>query len=82
MTQTADVIVVGASLPHMDGLEVCRQLRLLGFSDSTPIIMTTTARPSRADRLAALDHSYAQARDREIGRAVGVPRCHLRGKAA
>jgi response regulator RpfG family c-di-GMP phosphodiesterase len=49
-----DVIVVGAALPDVDGLEVCRQLRSGRVSDSTPIIVTTTAKPSRADRLAAL----------------------------
>jgi len=49
-----DVIVVGASLPDMDGLEVCRALRSAGVSDSTPIIVTTTAKPARGERLEAL----------------------------
>ena len=49
-----DVIVVGAALPDMDGLEVCRQLRSGRVSDSTPILVTTTSKPSRAERLSAL----------------------------
>jgi len=38
----------------MDGLEVCQQLRSARISDSTPIIVTTTAKPGRSERLAAL----------------------------
>jgi PleD family two-component response regulator len=49
-----DVVVVGASLPDMEGLEVCRRLRAGGLSDSTPVILTTTAKPGRSERLAAL----------------------------
>jgi PleD family two-component response regulator len=53
-TSHPDLIVVGASLPDMDGLEVCRQLRAARISNSTPIIVTTTAKPGRGERLAAL----------------------------
>lgn len=49
-----DIVVVGASLPDLEGLEVCRRLRAAGLSDSTPIIVTTTAKPERSERLAAL----------------------------
>jgi PleD family two-component response regulator len=49
-----DVIVVGASLPDMDALELCHQLRSGGVSDSTAIVVTTTASAGRSERLASL----------------------------
>jgi PleD family two-component response regulator len=49
-----DVVVVGANLPDMEALELCRQLRSRCVSDSTPIIVTTTTKPGRTERLAAL----------------------------
>jgi PleD family two-component response regulator len=50
-----DIILIGASLPDMDGLEVCRLLRTGGrISLSTPIMLTTTVRPARQERLNAL----------------------------
>jgi PleD family two-component response regulator len=50
-----DVILVGAALPDMDGLELCRALRDDGrITPSTPIFVTTTGRPGRNERLAAL----------------------------
>jgi PleD family two-component response regulator len=53
-TTHPDVIVVGAVLPDMDSLELCRELRSAGVSDSTPIILTSTAKPGRAERLEGL----------------------------
>jgi PleD family two-component response regulator len=50
-----DVILVGAALPDMDGLELCRAMRDdPRITPSTPIIVTTTGRPGRNERLAAL----------------------------
>jgi PleD family two-component response regulator len=50
-----DVILIGASLPDMDGLEVTRRLRAdARIPASTPIVLTTTVRPSRQERLDAL----------------------------
>jgi PleD family two-component response regulator len=50
-----DVILVGAALPDMDGVELCRAMRDdARISSSTPIIVTTTGRPGRNERLAAL----------------------------
>jgi PleD family two-component response regulator len=50
-----DVILVGAALPDMDGLELCRAMRDdPRITPSTPIIVTTTGRPGRNERLGAL----------------------------
>jgi PleD family two-component response regulator len=50
-----DVVLVGAALPDMDGLELCRALRDdPHITSSTPIILTSTGRPARHERLAAL----------------------------
>lgn len=50
-----DVIVAGANLPDLDGLELCRRLRADGrIPESTPIILITPGRASRTQRLAAL----------------------------
>lgn len=50
-----DVILIGSALPDMDGLELCRLLREdPTIVPATPIIVTTTGRPSRNERLAAL----------------------------
>ncbi len=47
-----DAIVLDVSMPHVDGLEVCRQLRREG--NAVPILMLT-ARDEVADRVAGLD---------------------------
>jgi two-component system, OmpR family, response regulator MprA len=47
-----DVVVLDVSLPVLDGLEVCRELRRR--DDPTPILLHT-ARDSVADRVAGLD---------------------------
>ena len=50
-----DIILIGASLPDMDGLEVCRRLRADGrIPASTPIVITSTVHPARQERLDAL----------------------------
>lgn len=50
-----DVILVSAVLPDMDGLALCRALRDdPRVTPSTPIMVTTTSRPGRNERLAAL----------------------------
>ena len=50
-----DVIIVGAALPDMQGVELCANLRhQQRISPSTPILVTTTGRPTRAERLEAL----------------------------
>jgi two-component system, OmpR family, response regulator MprA len=48
----ADAIVLDVSMPRLDGLEVCRQLRAAG--DSTPVLLLT-ARAAVAERVAGLD---------------------------
>ena len=47
-----DVVVLDVSMPHVDGLEVCRRLRAAG--DPTPVLMLT-ARVAVGDRVAGLD---------------------------
>jgi two-component system alkaline phosphatase synthesis response regulator PhoP len=47
-----DLIVLDIMLPELDGLEVCRRLRLRG--DTTPIIMLT-ARGEEVDRVVGLE---------------------------
>ena len=50
-----DIVVVGAALPDTDGFELCRRLREdPRITASTAVIITTTARPTRPERLAAL----------------------------
>ena len=48
-----DLIVLDLMLPHVDGLDICRALRLRGAS-KVPIIMLT-ARTTEADKLLGLD---------------------------
>lgn len=47
-----DLIVLDLTLPGMDGLDICRQLR--ADTNQTPILMLT-ARSSEADRVSGLD---------------------------
>jgi two-component system, OmpR family, response regulator MprA len=47
-----DVVVLDLSMPHVDGLEVCRRLRAVG--DRTPVLMLS-ARDAVDDRVAGLD---------------------------
>jgi diguanylate cyclase (GGDEF)-like protein len=50
-----DLIIIDASLPDIDSLRLCEQLRAdSAVRDSTPILMTAPVRPSRSQRLAAL----------------------------
>jgi two-component system response regulator MprA len=48
----SDAIVLDVLMPRVDGLELCRRMRLRG--DRTPILMLT-ARDAIADRVAGLD---------------------------
>jgi diguanylate cyclase (GGDEF)-like protein len=49
-----DALIVDAGMPDLAGIEVCRILRAdPRFASSTPIMMTSAAAASRADRLAA-----------------------------
>lgn len=52
-TRDYDVIVLDLSLPHMDGLEVCRKLRTEG-GKATPVLILT-ARDTLEDKLLAFD---------------------------
>ena len=47
-----EVVILDVSMPHVDGLEVCRRLRDGG--DRTPVLMLT-ARDAIDDRVAGLD---------------------------
>jgi two-component system response regulator MprA len=47
-----EVVILDVSMPHVDGLEVCRRLRESG--DRTPVLMLT-AREGVDDRVAGLD---------------------------
>src|ERR1039458_8023990 len=47
-----EVVILDISMPHVDGLEVCRRLRAGG--DRTPVLMLT-AREDVDDRVAGLD---------------------------
>jgi two-component system response regulator MprA len=47
-----EVVILDVSMPHVDGLEVCRRLREGG--DRTPVLMLT-AREGVDDRVAGLD---------------------------
>src|SRR5437867_2162053 len=50
-----DVVIVDTHLPDRDGLDVCRELRDRRLvSPNTPILVTSSEHPSRAQRLAAL----------------------------
>jgi two-component system, OmpR family, response regulator MprA len=50
--ESYDAVILDVSMPHVDGLEVCRRLRQAG--DSTPVLMLT-ARDQIDDRVAGLD---------------------------
>ena len=49
-----ELIVLDRMLPHVDGLEVCRQLRANSATASIPIIMLT-ARAEESDRIVGLE---------------------------
>ena len=51
-TAAYEVVILDISMPHVDGLEVCRRLREGG--DRTPVLMLT-ARDQVDDRVAGLD---------------------------
>src|SRR5215472_15881279 len=54
-----DLIVLDIGLPKMDGLEVCRRLRLAG--QSTPVLILT-ARAEEVDTVIGLDELLARVR--------------------
>ena len=70
-----DAVVLDVGLPGIDGLEVCRRLRLLG--NRVPILILT-ARDAVADRIDGLDvgrgrlHGQAVRRRRAEGAAAGA----------
>jgi len=55
VTASPDVIITGAVLPDISGLELCRRLRAdPRITASTPILITSTGRATRKERLDAL----------------------------
>ncbi len=52
-TDPADVVILDLGLPDMDGLEVCRKARDLGYAGA---IMIVTARAGELDRVVGLDY--------------------------
>jgi two-component system response regulator MprA len=52
ISNTPDLIVLDVMLPDIDGLEVCRQLRMAGCDE--PVLMLT-AKDAISDRVAGLD---------------------------
>ncbi len=52
--QPPDLLVLDLMLPHVNGLEICRQVRADATTTTIPIIMVT-ARTDEADRIAGLD---------------------------
>jgi two-component system, OmpR family, phosphate regulon response regulator OmpR len=52
--QPYDALVLDLTLPDIDGLEVCRELRARGATAATPILMLT-ARGEPADRVIGLE---------------------------
>lgn len=52
MQDTPDVVVMDVMMPHMDGIEVCREVRRSG--NRVPILLLT-ARVEVSDRVAGLD---------------------------
>ena len=52
--QPVDIVLLDWMLPHMSGIEVCRQLRRRTTTRDLPIIMLT-ARSDRTDRVRGLD---------------------------
>ena len=53
-TKPPELIVLDRMLPHVDGLEVCRQLRANSATASIPIIMLT-ARAEESERIVGLE---------------------------
>jgi two-component system phosphate regulon response regulator PhoB len=52
--RTPDLVVLDWMLPHLSGIEVCRQIRRSGGAKTIPIIMLT-ARSEEADKVRALN---------------------------
>src|SRR5690606_26550828 len=50
-----DIILLDWMLPHLSGIEVCRQLRRNGKTRDIPVIMLT-ARGEEGDRIRGLDN--------------------------
>jgi len=77
-----DLILLDVMLPDIDGLEVCRQLRLAGVDE--PVLMLT-ARDAIPDRVAGLDAGADDylvkpfAFDELLARVTGSPRRRGRG---
>ncbi len=53
-TEKLDLIILDIMLPEMDGLEVCRQLRREGNTETTPIMMLT-AKGDEIDKVVGLE---------------------------
>ena len=52
--RSVDLVLLDWMLPHMSGIEVCRQLRRKGETRNLPVIMLT-ARGEQSDRVRGLD---------------------------
>lgn len=73
-SEPTDLVVLDLGLPDIDGLEVCREAREMGFAGG---IMICTARGQELDRVVGLD----QGADDYLPKPFGLAELHARVRA-